>query len=134
MIARLEAGEDALLTYWASLGSPCLGVFVPLYLEAEIPPQLEVGGEHATDDSPWWGFKALLTRVERDWALAPRVRAYWDEVEAAIETEREQVEAQARDLRRRGDATRASSELGAFSRRVVAEVLSKLPVLLRDLD
>jgi dipeptidase len=133
MIARLEDGEAPLLTYWASLASPCLGLFLPLYVQAEVPAELAIGGEHSTEDSPWWGFKALLTRVEGDWALAPRVRAYWDEIEAAIEKEREQVEAHVRDLRRRGETPNASAELSAFSRRAVDGALAKLAALRRDL-
>ena len=123
MIARLPAGDDALPTYWASLGSPCLGVFLPLYVQAEIPPELALGGEHASGDSPWWRFKALLSRLERDWSLAPRVRAFWDEFEVEVEGERASVES-------RRDAT----ELTAFSRRVTTSALAKLEDLLRQLS
>jgi dipeptidase len=54
MMARLPAGDGDIVTYWASLASPCLGIFVPLYVEAEIPSVLARGGEQATADSPWW--------------------------------------------------------------------------------
>lgn len=126
MVARLPAnGERA--TYWASLGSPCLGVFVPLYVEAEIPAELSRGGEQPSADAPWWRFKELLTRVEADWLKAPEIRAEWDEVEAAIERERVEVETRVRGL----DASRARAELSAFSARTVTSVLARLEEILR---
>ena len=130
MIARLPAGAAEVQTYWASLGSPCLGIFLPLYVQAEIPLELSRGGEHASGDSPWWRFKALLSRVEQDWSQAPRIRAAWDEVERSLETERSQVEARAGELLRRDDAAAARRELTAFSQRSVDAALAKLDALL----
>jgi len=129
MIARLAPGEDEVQTYWASLGSPCLGVFLPLYVGAEVPAELARAGEQPSDDSPWWRFKALLTRVEQNWSQAPRLRASWDELEARIEAEREQVESQARDRLQRGDRAGALAELGDFSRRALDESLAHLATL-----
>ena len=48
MVARLPADEDELLAYWGSLGSPCVNVFLPYYIDGEIPPILARGGEHPT--------------------------------------------------------------------------------------
>jgi dipeptidase len=85
VIARIPAAPGEPLTYWASLGSPCVGAFVPLYVDAEVPEVLGRGGEHPAGDSPWWQAKQLLTLVERDWKKhAPRVRAQLDEFEATI--------------------------------------------------
>lgn len=130
MIARLPAESGAVTTYWASLGSPCLGLFLPLYVEAEIPRELARGGEQASPDSPWWRFKELLTRVERDWSTAPRVRRFWDEIESGVEAERVQVEARASDRKRAGDGAGAAAELTAFSQRATNAALARLEEVL----
>ena len=58
---------------------------------------------------------------------------FWDEIEAGVERERQQVEAQARDRKRAGDTAAAAAELGAFSQRVTDTALQKLEELLRTL-
>jgi hypothetical protein len=76
MIARIPPTRDEPLLYWASFGSPCVGAFLPLYVDGEIPAVL-------TDGSLWWLFKQLLTEVERDWErAAPALRAQLDRFEA----------------------------------------------------
>jgi len=125
MIARIPSATDTPLTYWASFGSPCLSVFIPLYVDADIPEVLSRGGEHPSDDSPWWQFKRLLTLVERDWThAAPRVRAAFD----ALETD---IAARMRDLR---IDTRPPAERTAFMRSTVSEVLTSLDRLTAELE
>ena len=88
MAARLPATSDEPLVYWASLGSPCIGVFLPLYLDADIPAVLCRGSQQAAPDAAWWQFKALLTKVERDWERhLPRVRSELDALESALAAE-----------------------------------------------
>lgn len=92
MIARIPSAAAEPLTYWSSLGSPCIGTFIPLYVDAEIPEILSCGGEHPSDDSPWWQAKRLLTLVERDWPRhASRVRAQLDELEATVTVQAAQL-------------------------------------------
>ncbi len=85
MIARIPADVDEPLTYWASFGSPCVGAFIPLYVDGEIPMVLTGGGAQASDASLWWQFKHLQTMVERDWTrCGPPVRQALDHFEAEI--------------------------------------------------
>ncbi len=126
MIAHLPPGEDAVTTYWGSLGSPCVGVFLPFYLDGGVPEVLGRGGERPSSDSPWWGFKRLLGTVEKDPQRAGAVRARWDALEARLDIEAVEVEERARDLRRRGHSERAAAELRQLSERAVAEALGEL--------
>jgi len=88
VIARIPTDAHAPLLYWASLGSPCVSAFVPLFMDTDIPAVLTRGGEHPADDSAWWQSKRLLTAVERDWSgLLPAVRARLDKFEAQIKAE-----------------------------------------------
>jgi dipeptidase len=77
--------QDGPVTYWANLGSPCVGAFLPLYIDAEVPSAYANGGTEASADSPWWECKQLLLAVEKDWqAGMSRVRAVMDPFEAEL--------------------------------------------------
>ena len=125
MVARLgPIGEP--LTYWGSLGSPCVGVFLPYYMDGELPQVLAGGGEHASADSPWWQFKRLLTLVERDFEKhGPHVRACWDEFEAEVEAAREAVESRA--------PGEGSAALNRFMDANVAAMSERLGALIREI-
>ena len=125
MVTRLGADGEPLV-YWGSLGSPCVGVFLPYYLDGELPEVLGRGGEHSSVDSPWWRFKELLTLVERDFGeYGPRVRAFWDEFEAEVEAQRADTEARARH--------EGTEILTRFMRDNVAAMSERLEQLIREL-
>jgi dipeptidase len=135
MIARLPAEPDDLLRYWGSLGSPCIGVFLPYYVDGELPQILARGGTQPSADSPWWRFRMLLTLVERDWARhAPRVRAYWDDLEQVLAGEAEEVEAKALRLRRAGQGDAGARLLTRFMEANVALALERLERIIGELQ
>ncbi len=79
MVARLRTSSDGLPDLWACLGSPCTGVFLPVYLDGKLPPELSLGGPQPDQQSPWWRMKALaddalagprerLVRLQETWA------------------------------------------------------------------
>lgn len=127
MVAELPAEPERPLVYWGSFGSPCVGVFLPYYVDGELPPVLARGGAESSADSPWWRFKALLTRVERDWERhGPPLRAQWAELEARLATDAAAVEREATQLRRAGEPARAASLLTRSMQANVAEMLRAL--------
>ncbi len=131
---RLPSRTDDLLRYRGSLGAPCVGVFIPYYVEGELPAVLSRGGEHPTDDSPCWRFRTLLTLIERDFdRYGPRVRAYWDEFEQGLMCEAEDVEARAVAQRRAGDHDGAGALLSQFMARNVAAMMERLDRLVGEL-
>jgi secernin len=76
--------------YWAALGTPCTGIYLPLFPDVEVPAALCEGGRKPSGTSAWWIFKAVLTAVEQSPAAhARRVRDVWDELEADLATEAE---------------------------------------------
>src|SRR5262249_15211528 len=114
MIARIAADPDAPLTYWASLGSSCIGAFIPLSVDVAIPSVLTRGGEQPSDDSAWWRFKRLLSLVERDWERhAPAVRRELDAFEATMPAQ-----------------PRPAAEREAFMRDTVTELLARVDRLI----
>ncbi|MDX2170228.1 MAG: hypothetical protein SF182_24365, partial [Deltaproteobacteria bacterium] len=131
LIARLPEDRDDLLRAWCSLGSPCLGIFLPCYVDAELPAILARGGAAPSPDSPWWRFKRLLTLVEADWPRrAQHARAAWDELEHAIDAESAEVEAKAVRLRRAGQGDAASRLLTRCMDANVGLMLARLEKLI----
>jgi dipeptidase len=116
MIAQIPTVGDGPLVYWASLGSPCVGAFIPLYVDADIPAVLSRGGAQP-DDSPWWLLKKLLTRVEADWSrYAPRVREALDQFEAVV----------AERMRDGEMSSKGPAERAAFMQEVVDDLLERV--------
>jgi secernin len=67
---------------WHSFGSPCLGVFRPLFPGAGAThPALAGAGPTFTADSPWWVNERVQRRADLYPALQPAIRACWQEFE-----------------------------------------------------
>jgi dipeptidase len=127
MVASLPADPAAVASLGVSLGSPCIGTFLPVYLDATVPEALGVGGGAPDPRSPWWRMRELLDLVERDFAaFGPTVRARWDAFESSTWCEAEQVE---REAARREGPERAGL-LGDFSARAVAAWLSEIEAVI----
>lgn len=127
MIARLPRDEQDLLRCWASLGSPCVGVFLPYYPLGRLPAVLGRGGAEEDRASPWWGFKRLLTLVERDFdRYGPQVRSHWDTFENDVLAAAEAIETEAAALLRRGQRDAAAARLSEFMEQNVSHMCSQL--------
>ena len=66
LVAHLCADNSRLPVYWCSFYSPCLGVFLPMFIEGELPSVLAIGSEHPSDESPWWLFRRLSLKSRSD--------------------------------------------------------------------
>ncbi|MFQ5668058.1 MAG: secernin-3 [Candidatus Binatia bacterium] len=120
LIARIPPRSDGPLTYWASLGAPCVGAFIPLYVDGDLPAVLSRGGERPADDSPWWMFRRLLVQVEQDWARrAPHVRQRLDQFEADVAKRMQAVDT----------ASSPAAARAAFMEATVAELLTHVRCL-----
>ncbi len=123
IVAPLPAASDAVAAVAVGLGSPCVGAFLPLWLDAPVPPRLGLGGAEPDARSPWWRTRALLDLVERDVAVhGPAVRARWDAFEAALWRDVADVE---REAARHERPARAAL-LGDFAERAVDRWLAEL--------
>ncbi|MDK3016570.1 C69 family dipeptidase [Pseudodonghicola flavimaris] len=79
MVAELGADRGPVI--WSSLCSPCLSSFVPVWIDAALPP----GWSQPAEDAPdaWWRMQRLQRLVERDYAGTARyLRAALDRIEA----------------------------------------------------
>lgn len=108
--------------YWACLGAPCVGVYLPLFLDVAVPNVLTSGGAEYTPESAWWRARRVLECVERDWnAHRPLVRSTLDSLEHALAEEAYQL------------VDQGTRERQAFVDAATAEVLEVLDDLLRRL-
>jgi secernin len=127
LVAALPRERAAPWPVWVSFGSPCVGIFVPVYLDGVLPAALARGGERAPsrlEESAWWTFHALGEAAALDYGRAlPMLRARWSEIEDAIEGDRALVEREAAALATAGESVEAAGLVTDFMTRVVDRVL-----------
>jgi dipeptidase len=66
LVADLCADGSRLPVYWCSFYSPCLALFLPIFIEGELPGVLSRGSAGLDLDSPWWQFRELSRTVYED--------------------------------------------------------------------
>src|SRR5262249_23641244 len=121
-------------TAWVCLGSPCVGAYVPVYLEGTVPAALGRGGDTPDPASPWWRMRELLSWVEQDFAArGPEVRARWNVFETALARDASAAGMEAVAARGLGRAADAAALLSAFMARAVGGYQAELDVLVREL-
>jgi dipeptidase len=95
MVAHLH--KDGVIA-WCSLVTPCIGIFLPFFVDASVSDALTQGGARFVASSPWWRVKRLLDRAAENWGESfPRIRAHWREWQEAL-------------LREAGDYRKASAD------------------------
>ncbi len=130
VVAPLPADRRAPWPVWISFGTPCTSIFLPVYLDGALPPELACGGEQHKRDSAWWVFKELQDAAGRDpLRHTPALREGWAEIEEAVELARRSVESAARRSSEAGERDRAARLVTDFMERTVAEVLERAQLL-----
>jgi dipeptidase len=87
-LARARGSLPAPVTAWCSQTTPCTAVFLPVAVDAALPPRLTAGTGDPDDRSTWWLLKGLGDRVLQDPAArTPRVQAIWGRWEARMREE-----------------------------------------------
>jgi len=88
MVVELHGDDARPLLAWMALTNPCVAPYLPVFVGAALPAELAQGGADAASGGAWHRFKALLTEVERDFAVrAPVVREFWKDFETGIRAE-----------------------------------------------
>ena len=85
LVAELCDDGSRLPIYWTSMYSPCLGVFLPIFLQGDLPAALSLGGAEPSFGSVWWTFRHLAEAViEAPERRAAEVRARWAGLQSAL--------------------------------------------------
>jgi secernin len=134
LVAALPPEVEQPWPAWVSFGTPCTGIFLPVYIAGVIPAALARGGEHDDPDSAWWAFEHLDAAAALDSARAtPALRAGWAGLEQRIEVERVRAEADARAEIADGQPQRAAEILSGFMDRSVVAAIERSRELLVEL-
>ncbi len=124
LVASLPRDRNGAWPVWVSFGTPCTGVFLPVYLAGEIPQLLSLGGEQCEGVSAWWAFHRLSEAASRDFARhTPVLRDAWRAFEDQLDIERRGAESAARTAFVSGDGVEASRLLSEFMARTAAEAV-----------
>jgi secernin len=127
MVAALPDEDAPPLPVWVSFGTPCSGIFLPVYLAGVLPAALARPDDSADAPSAWWRFKRLQDAVSCDpVGRTAAVREGWAPFETELERERRDVE---REATASGDAEDAAEILTAFMLRVTQRALERADTL-----
>ncbi len=111
---------------WISFGTPCTGIWLPVYLAAPLPACLARGGPEAEADSAWWVFERLGAAVARDpERRTAALRSDFAGLEREIERWRLEAEAAALEAQRCGDEHAAAKLLGGLMQRCADAALAR---------
>jgi len=135
LVADLCADGSRLPVYWCSFYSPCLGLFLPTFIEGQLPEALGRGGERAGDDSPWWGFHLLsrLARARGEDGIR-LVRDTWAALQDQLFESAYATAAEGRRLIDAGRAEDADGLLTGYMADSTAAMLEELAALQRELS
>jgi dipeptidase len=134
LVADLCADGSRLPIYWCSLYSPCIGVFLPIFIEGTLPSILSVGTDTPSDESPWWLFRKLSRVVRADpERRVPRVREEWAAMQRQLYASAGEIAIEGRRLLEAGRADAASDLLTTYMNANVEEMLSRLKRMLIEL-
>jgi secernin len=135
LVAHLCADGSQLPVYWCSLYSPCLAVFLPTFIEGNLPPVLGIGDEEPADDSPWWLFRRLSLSVRANGRTAiSEVRAEWKNFQDRLFVSADQIATEGKTLIDVGHGDEAERLLTDYMASNVAEMLTTVRGMLAGLE
>jgi len=130
LVAPLPEQRPGPWPVWISFGTPCSGIFLPVYLDGVIPAVLARAG----DDGAWQRLARLHAAVSADPARrTPQVRLGFATLEERIELERLSVERAARAATSARDPDRAAELVSGFMARTLDAALATAEALAASL-
>ena len=134
LVADLCADGSRLPVYWCCLYSPCLGLFLPTFMEGALPVALANGDAAASHDSPWWLFHQLsrVARARSESGIG-LVREGWSSLQGELFESAYAMAAEGRRLMVAGQDTEAARVLTGYMAESLASMLEKLSQMLSDL-
>jgi secernin len=135
LVADLCADGSRLPVYWCSFYSPCLGLFLPTFIEGQLPSVLGVGSELSDEKSPWWLFHKLsrVVREQPDERVA-MVRNRWCEIQAGLFDTAYVMAGEGRQLMDQGLEAEASKLLTDYMEKNTRDMLDGVVELLKAVE
>ncbi len=115
LVADLCADGSRLPVYWCCFYSPCLGLFLPMFNEGNLPLVLGIGDARPSDESPWWLFRSLSRNArEEPETRIPAVRERWAKLQRQLFETAYEVAREGQRLTDEGQARKASHLLTEY--------------------
>jgi dipeptidase len=132
LVADLCATDERLPIYWTGLYSPCMTVFLPNFIEGDLPGILGIGGELESADSPWWDFYRLTQHgVKAGAEVRAEIRSVLANLQQELFESAYEVAKNGRELIDNGSDDAATEMLTKFmaenAQRVISKVKSMVP-------
>ena len=135
LIAHLCDDGSRLPVYWCSFYSPCLSVFLPMFIEGELPQVLAIGGEVPSDESPWWIFRQLSLKLRlEEPSQIPTVQAKWRELQPQLLTTTYEIAEEGKFLIERGCENTANQLLTRYMAENVEMMLGTVRGMLSGVE
>ena len=135
LVAHLCDDGSRLPIYWCSFYSPCLAVFLPMFIEGKLPEVLAIGDETLSDDSPWWLFRQLSLKLRlEEPELIPVVQAKWRELQTQLFTTAYEIAKEGKFLIERGCENTANQLLTRYMAENVDTMLGTVRGMLSGVE
>jgi dipeptidase len=135
LVADLCRDGSRLPIYWCGFYSPCLALFLPIFIEGDRPPVLSIGEQQPADDSPWWQFHQLSRLARRDTsAWVPHIRQRWTAIQTVWFATAYELAIEAKKLIDSHQAETAAAMLTEYMTENTRLMLTELKSLLAEME
>jgi dipeptidase len=135
LVADLCADGSRLPVYWCGFYSPCLALFLPTFIEGQLPTILNVGDATFSSESPWWQFHKL-SQLVRSYPedRIPQVRTQWQTIQNQLFKTAYQIAADGSHLLNSGNADRAKKLLTDYMAENTRTMLETIQSLIKTFE
>ncbi len=131
LVADLCATGERLPVFWCGMYSPCMTLFLPTFIEGDLPPALAVGDAAPSSDSPWWTFYRLTqSGIAEGPERRAEIRAAWAPLQRELMESAYEMAIRGRDLIEGARPEQASALLSGY----MHENFSRTMEIARSLD
>jgi secernin len=129
-VTQFSADPGHLPVFWFCVGPPCQGVYLPLFLEGELPQALALPGE-ASGPAPlglrFHRLREVLGNKRDKWEL---VRSHLVRLQARLDSDAQEFAVEGAVLKHGGERTELQRQAGLF----MQQCLEQLETVLADLE
>ncbi|MEZ4864713.1 MAG: C69 family dipeptidase [Caldilineaceae bacterium] len=134
LVAEFCADGARLPIYWCSLYSPCLSLFLPIFIEGTLPTSLTIGDRAPSNGSPWWLFHKLNQQVlNSSPTAADRIRARWQPMQDELFASAHALAHEAQQLIDDGHGDEAKAQLTRYMATNAAHMITTVKELHAEL-
>ncbi len=105
-LAELAPAAASLQVLGCAFGPPCLSVYLPVFLDGELPPALTAGGPDADVPALGWQLGVLADQLRSDAGRVAGWREQLGRLQADLDQQAEEFAAEGAAMKRQGDHAR----------------------------